>query len=173
MRAVFAREIFGPKPRAMSPKPSRHWSVALWPLSALASSAACGGGPPAPPFKPAADTKTLMQVIVDPSADEIWDSAGEVLTADGIEDLRPKDDAAWTEVRNHAVAITESGNLLMMAPRAVDGDQWMKFAQSLIDAGQEAWRAADAKDADWLLVAGDNLYTACVNCHEKYMPANR
>jgi hypothetical protein len=114
-----------------------------------------------------------MQAIVDPSADEIWDSAGEVLTADGIEDLRPKSDAAWTTVRNHAVTITESGNLLMMAPRAVDGDEWMKLAQSLIDAGQEAWRAADAKDGDRLLIAGDNLYTACVNCHERYMPANR
>jgi hypothetical protein len=114
-----------------------------------------------------------MQAVVDPSADEIWDSAGEVLTADGIEDLRPKTEAAWTAVRNHAVTVTESGNLLMMPPRAVDGDQWMKLAQKLVDAGQEAWRAAEAKDADRLLVAGDNLYTTCVNCHERYMPANR
>lgn len=130
-------------------------------------------GPAAPPFKPVAETKVLMQAVLDPNADEIWDSAGEVLTADGVEDLRPKNDEQWTAVRNHAVTLTEAGNLLMMAPRATDGGQWMTLARALVDAGEACWRAADAKDADRLLNAGDALYTTCVNCHEKYMPANR
>lgn len=133
----------------------------------------CRAAPPPPPFKPVAETKLLMQAVLDPNADEIWDSAGEVLTADGVEDLRPKTPEQWTAVRDHAVVVSEAGNLLMMAPRAADGDQWMRFAQALVDAGEQAWRAADAKDADKLLSAGDALYSTCVNCHEKYMPANR
>jgi hypothetical protein len=141
-------------------------------IVAVAMTSACGGAA-APPFKPVAETKVLMQAVLDPSADEIWDSAGEVLTADGVEDLTPKTEAEWTAVRNHAVTLTEAGNLLMMAPRAADGGQWMTLARALVDAGEQAWRAADAKDAERLLNAGDALYSTCVNCHEKYMPANR
>ena len=142
-------------------------------LLAATSAPACGGRPAPPPFQAVADTKLLMQAMLDPSADEIWDSAGEVLTADGVQDLRPQTEEQWIAVRNHAITVSETGNLLMIAPRAADADQWMRFSRALVAAGEQAWRAADAKDADRLLSAGDELYTACVNCHEKYMPANR
>ena len=150
-------------------------NTAAWiPLVSVVAAATAGcGGPASPPFKPVAETKILMQAVLDPSADEIWDSAGEVLTPDGVEDLSPKTEEAWMAVRNHAVTLTEAGNLLMMPPRAADGEQWMTLARALVDAGEQAWRAADARDAERLLNAGDALYTTCVNCHEKYMPANR
>lgn len=79
---------------------------------------ACGGPPP--PFKPAADNKLLVQAVVDPSADVIWDAVKTIDTKDGTQEIRPKTDADWALVRNAAVTV-ESGNLLMMIPRAKDG----------------------------------------------------
>ena len=67
-------------------------TVAWIPLVSVVAAATAGcGGPASPPFKPVAETKILMQAVLDPSADEIWDSAGEVLTPDGVEDSQPED----------------------------------------------------------------------------------
>ena len=68
---------------------------------------------------------------------------------------------------NHAVTLAESGNLLMMVPRAKDGGEWMERAKELIDTSERAIRAADAKNADQLFTAGGDIYEACSNCHRK------
>jgi hypothetical protein len=41
-------------------------------LVSAATFAACGG--PSPPFRPVVDTKLLMQSVVDPNADVIWET---------------------------------------------------------------------------------------------------
>ena len=82
---------------------------------------------------------------------------------------RPKTNEEWTTVRNHAVSLAESGNLLMMVPRAKDGDEWMKRSRELIDQAERAVRAADAKNADELFTVGGDIYEACSNCHQKYL----
>lgn len=138
-------------------------------LSALAC--ACSSAPPPPPFKAVADNKLLMQAVVDPNADIVWDAVKTIVTAKGTEDIRPHTEAEWTNVRNAAVALTESGNLMMMVPRAKDGGEWMQRAQELIDTGEAAIRAADAKNADRLFTVGGDIYEACSNCHQKYMEA--
>jgi len=142
-------------------------------LLVLASSvavAACGGPAP-PPFKPLADNKLLMQSVVDPSADLIWDAVKIIETSEGTQDIRPKTDAEWTAVRNAAVAVAESGNLLMMVPRAKDGGEWMQRAQEMITAGEAAMQAANAKNAEKLFTVGGDLYDSCSNCHRKYLDA--
>lgn len=131
--------------------------------------AACG--PPPPPFRPVADTKLLMQSVVDPSADAIWESVKTIITAAGTEEIRPHTDAEWTAIRNSAVALAESGNLMMIAPRAKDGGEWMVRAQELITASEAAIRAAEAKNADRLFMVGGDIYDACSHCHQKYMDA--
>jgi hypothetical protein len=130
----------------------------------------CGGAAP-PPFKPVADNKLLMQSVVDPSADLVWDAVKTIITRDKTEEIRPHTTEEWLAVRNAAVALTESGNLLMMAPRAKDGDEWMKRSQELINTGEAAIRAADSKDADRLFTVGGDIYEACSNCHRQYMEA--
>ena len=112
-----------------------------------------------------------MQSVIDPSADEIWDSVRTIITKDGTEEFRPRTNQEWDAVRNHAVALAESGNLLMMVPRAKDGGEWMTLAQRMIDTGQEAIRAAEAKNADRLFTVGGDIYDACSACHQKYMDA--
>jgi hypothetical protein len=133
--------------------------------------AACSSAPPPPPFKPVADTKLLMQSVVDPTADEIWDSVRTIITAEGTQEFKPRTNEEWTAVRNRAVTLAESGNLMMMVPRAKDGDEWMKRARELVDTAERAMHAADTKNADDLFTAGGDIYQACSNCHQKYMDA--
>ena len=143
------------------------WFVTM----AALSGAACTGGPEPPPFKPVADVKQLMQAVIDPAADEIWDATGWIVTAAGEEARKPKNEEEWAAVRNHAIALTEAGNLLMMAPRAKDGDVWMKRSQEMINTGTAAWRAAEAKDVEKLFTTGGDIYEACSHCHENYLDA--
>jgi hypothetical protein len=146
----------------------RHIAFTVF-LSALTM--ACGSAPAPPPFKPVADNKLLMQAVIDPMADVVWDSVKTIVTAKGTEDIRPRTEEDWTNVRNAAVALTESGNLLMLVPRAKDGGEWMKAAQQLITTGEAAIRAADAKNADRLFTVGGDIYEACSNCHRQYIDA--
>jgi len=138
-------------------------------IGLLTAAAACGGPQP-PPYKPVADVKQLMQGIVDPSADVVWGSVATIFTKDGVEERRPRNAEEWANVRNHALMLTEAGNLLMMSPRAKDGDQWMKMSQALIDTAEIALRAAEAKNIDGLYDVGGRIDEACENCHKKYWP---
>ncbi len=53
--------------------------------------AACRAAtPPAPPFRTVASTKQLMEAIVDPSADVIWEAVGSVMTPEGTTELAPQ-----------------------------------------------------------------------------------
>ena len=133
--------------------------------------AGCTASPPPPPFKAIADVKQLMQGTIDPSADALWDAVGWIDTESGTEERRPRTQAEWDAVRNSAITLTEAGNLLMMAPRAKDGGEWMKRSQELVDTGFAAWKAAEAKNADTLFTVGGDVYDACSHCHQQYMDA--
>jgi len=139
--------------------------------TALFASSACGGGAAEPPpFKPVVDTLLLMEAVVDPSADVIWDSVGTIITAEGEEHIRPKNDEEWMAVRNAAVAVAESGNLLMMSPRAVDAE-WVRISQAMVDTGARAIQAAEAQNVDQVFDVGGEIYAVCTNCHSKYVDA--
>jgi hypothetical protein len=139
-------------------------------LAGVLATAACGGPEP-PPFKPLADNKLLMSAIIDPNADLVWDAVKTIDTKDGTEEIRPRNEEEWTAVRNAALTLAESGNLLMMVPRARDGGEWMTLAQRMIDTSESAIRAAEAKNADRLFTVGGDIYESCSACHQKYMEA--
>jgi hypothetical protein len=111
-------------------------------------------------FKPIATVKQVMQGITIPASNVVFAVAG----------TAPTDDAGWQIVEASALAVAESGNLLLMKPRAVDDHEWRQFSLALIDAGARAAEAARAKDAEKTGVAGDDMYNACEQCHAKYMP---
>jgi hypothetical protein len=142
----------------------------MFTLAGTLAAAACGG-PALPPFKPVADTKLLMQSVVDPNADIVWDAVKTIETKEGTQEIRPKNDEEWTAVRNAAIAVAESGNLLMMVPRAKNSGEWMQLAQDMINTGQEAIKAAEARNADKLFTVGGDIYDSCSNCHRKYLDA--
>ena len=71
-------------------------------------------------------------------------------------------------MRNAAYVVAESGNLLMMSSRAKDGGEWMTMSQALIEVGQRAIRAAEARNKTAVFDVGAEVYDACTNCHAKY-----
>jgi hypothetical protein len=130
--------------------------------------------PPQPlPFKPVVDNKTLMDAVIEKQANIVWESVGTFITADGIEERRPQNDQDWKNVKDAAVNITESANLLLMAPRLQAGEQWTQFTKELIAQGERMIAAADKKSPDDVFNVGADLYDACVNCHTNYMPGVR
>ena len=148
---------------------------------------------PAPDFRLTGTIKDLMDGVVDPSADYLWDSVSTIVTRKGIEERRPRTDEDWKNVRRHAIALVEAPNLLMMEGRKVakpgeksenpgielgpediqailDGDRptFIQKAHALQDAAQKALTAIDKKDVDGLSDAGEAIDEACEQCHLKY-----
>ena len=123
---------------------------------------------PQPAFKPVASVKQLMAATVVPSAEIIFDAVGSVVSERGVEDFAPKNDEEWTAVRNGALTLAESGNLLMIGARAKDQGEWIKLSQALVDVGMVAVKAAQAKNAEALFEAGGKVYEVCGQCHDKY-----
>jgi cytochrome c556 len=156
----------------------------------------CAGGcsRSAPPeFQPTATVKDIMDSIVDPNADFVWDSVEVVVTLQGTEEKSPKTDEDWKALRRHAISLLEASNLLLVPGRhiarpgekaedervdltpeeiqtRVDQDRaaWTAGAHELHDATLESLKAIEAKDVKGLLNAGDVLDQACETCHRKY-----
>ncbi len=162
----------------------------------LTVAVACTSPAPAAPdpgFRPTSTVKDIMDSIVDPGADAIWDSVEIVVTAQGTEERAPKTDDEWKEVRRRAVSIMEATNMLLVPGRRIarpgekaenpkielapeqievmvnaDRAQWTTLAHGLHDAASAALKAIDEKDKTALLYSGDGLDRACENCHLKY-----
>jgi hypothetical protein len=111
-------------------------------------------------IEPLATVRQVMLGITIPASDVVFLAAAET----------PADDAAWEKVAASALAVAESGNLLLMKPRAVDADDWRQYARALIEAGARAAEAAQAQNADTISAAGDDMYNVCEQCHAKYLP---
>jgi len=150
--------------------------------------------PPAPSsLQPEATIKDIMDSMVDPSADVLWESVATIVSAAGTEERQPRTDDDWKKVHRHAVILVEATNLLKMEGRHVakpkeksenpgielepeqmeqlikdDRQAFIKFAQGLHDAALPALRATEARDPAALLDAGEAIDTACENCHLKY-----
>ena len=116
---------------------------------------------PSEPFPPAASVKQLMLDLIHPSSNDI-------LLA--IYRGGPKDDKDWAAVRRSAVTLAESGNMLMMRGRARDQGDWMKDAKLLVDAGNAAYKAAQAKDGSALAALAGAVDASCTTCHRQYRP---
>lgn len=128
----------------------------------------CRGTPAPSPFQPVADVKQLMVSILEPAAEGYWDAVGAVDDAKGTTSFAPRSNDEWIIVRNNALLIAESGNLLMMATRARDHGDWMAMSQALIEAGRRALAAAEARDTTAVFDAGADVYEACTKCHGVY-----
>ena len=170
--------------------------------SVLVLFGACTPQPPAqtqqpvqgePQYRTTATIKDLMDGIVDPSADVIWDSVATIVSAAGTEERQPRTNEEWAEVRRNAIRLLEATNLLMIPGRHVakpgqkaddpqvelmpekieealnaDRVSWMKHAGDLHDATMVAFNAIESKNPDALLMSGDEIDQACEKCHLQY-----
>jgi hypothetical protein len=116
---------------------------------------------PSESFPPVATVRQLMLDLIHPSSNDI-------LLA--INRGGPKDEKEWAVVRRSAVTLAESGNLLMMEGRARDQGDWMKDAKLLVDVGNSAYKAAQAKDGTALAALAGAVDASCTTCHKQYRP---
>jgi len=121
-----------------------------------------------PEFHEVADVKELMNWVLDPYSDVIWEAVGSITDESGTKELAPETDEEWTNIRNAAAVIAESGNLLLMPGRARDQDDWAKHSHALTKAAQAVLAAAEAKDTESLFTTGGDMYLVCTECHSQY-----
>ena len=149
----------------------------------------------ASPFKPTAGIQDIMADMIEPSAEFVWESVSSTVTAEGVEEKQPRTDEEWAEVRRHAIILTESANLLLIEGRHVarEGKQlddhgtpgnltleqveqaitteratFVAFGQALHGAGEALVKAADNKDVQAIMSAGETLDEVCESCHLKF-----
>jgi hypothetical protein len=115
------------------------------------------------PFQPVGNMSQLMVDVIYPTSDAIF----------YVERAPPKNEQDWNVLRTNALTLAESGNLLMMGMRARDQGDWIKDSKMLVDAGNAAYKAARAKDLNAVIAVNDQLYAACVTCHQQYRPNYR
>jgi hypothetical protein len=147
-----------------------------------------------------ADDATVQEVmdgIVDPAADSLWDAVETTLSKEGVEEKQPRTAEEWAEVRRKAITLIEASTLLSMQGRkvaakpfpaeaegALDSEQIQKriaanpaafrgFAQGLRQASRQALAAIDAKDPNALVRAGGVLDEVCEGCHMTFWYPNQ
>ena len=141
-----------------------------FPLFAALATLLCGCNAKGQPFVEVADVKQLMISVVEPAAEIYWDAVGTIIDKNGIVEFAPSTDEEWQAVRNAAMVIAESGNLLMMEGRIQGGVEWTALSSALIEVGRQALEAAEAENATAVFDAGAEVYYACSNCHATYAP---
>jgi len=173
-------------------------------LCAALAASGCGRGNSAaapaaapPPLLTSATIKDIMDSMVDPSADYLFEAVAIVGDEHGVTERAPHTDEEWLEVRRRAVQLLEAPNLLVMHGRTVarpedasknpnielepsqvqaliDADRpaFATRARALQDAATLALKAIDAKDKDALFQASDGIDQACENCHLRYWYPN-
>ena len=161
--------------------------------------AGCVPSAPAPkeesPYRATNTVREIMQSLVAPSAQGVWDSVGTVSNAKGTVDLEPRPDEEWAAVRRHTIALQESTNLLLIPGRhiAPTGSQvnkaedaapgtelppaeietrvaanwpaWVGMAHALHDAAGQLLQQVDKKDPRGLERVGSDLDAVCESCH--------
>ena len=100
----------------------------------------------------------------------VYPTSTEIFYAGRNETKTPKD---WIDLRENALIMAESANLLMADNRARDKGQWMSDAKLLRDVGVKAYALAKEKDLPGILALNAELYEACQSCHEHYRPGYR
>ena len=144
---------------------------------------------------PVVSVKELMESVIDPIADNIFDAVASDSSETGLKEIRPTTDEDWAKVRQGAVTLAEGMNLLKIprpiapagdtnnssGPNApelspeqiqakIDQDRalWNKRADELRDTAIKVLALVKAKNADGLFQAGSELDRACENCHLEY-----
>ena len=161
------------------------------------ASACSGNEPPATDLVQPATIKDIMDSMVDPSADFLFESVVEIADENGITDKAPQTDEEWKQVRRHALVLLEAPNLLVMKGRRVaqphersenpqvelqpediqklvDADRpgFIRRARTLQDSAEMALKAVERKDKTALFHAIESIDRACENCHLHYWYPN-
>lgn len=120
------------------------------------------------PYMPVGDLQQLMAGVVEPASEVYWDAVGVIVDTAGEHQMAPQNEEEWLAVRAAAYTVAESGNLLMMPGYALDDAAWITMSQALVEVGERAIEAADARSLDAVFDMGAEIYYVCTNCHATY-----
>ena len=151
--------------------------------------------PTASPLKLTAGIQDIMKDLIEPAADFLWESVSTTETAAGVEEKQPRTDEEWAEVRKHAIIIAESANLILLPGRhvaregkvlddhgtpgnltaaeaeqaiAADRATYEGFGRALHDVGVAFLKAAEQRNPQGILDAGESMDEVCEGCHLKF-----
>src|SRR5262245_23284702 len=156
--------------------------------------------PAAPPFKLTASVQEIMEAMVDPHADGVWESVGTTITRESVVEHQPRTDEEWRAVRLHALALVESTNLLMMQGRKLvplgckicdegsqvvlsteegekllvsQHDAFVGYASALGEVAGRMLKAIDARQVDQMIEIGTDMDEVCERCHMTFWYPNQ
>jgi hypothetical protein len=146
-------------------------------------------------LSPTLSVKELMEHIIDPTADWVFDAVGVEVTAKGTTETKPLNDEDWLKVERGGWILAESTNLLKMPRRMVPPEEegkphqpgepelppdqikakidkdpalWYMYADGLKAAALESVKIAKARDVEALFKVGSDIDRACEQCHLEY-----
>ena len=122
----------------------------------------------APASAPVASVKQIMQGMVTPASNAVYNAVSTTVTQKGTEEVFPRNDREWQIVGSNAMTLIEAANLLKVDGRAKDNDAWVRMSDAMSTAAMQSYRATEKKDVDALLASGEVLNNSCDSCHRNY-----
>jgi len=181
--------------------------TALAALAVVAAGSSCSSPPTAAPqssagspMTPVLSVKELMEHIVDPQADYVFEAVSVDVGPKGVVETTPTTDQDWTRIERGAWVLAEASNLLKLprkmapddvkrpggpgapelAPHEIEAkvkanpQLWNSHADALRDEAVKVIAIVKARDAGKLFDAGSALDRACEGCHlDFWYPGDR
>jgi hypothetical protein len=146
-------------------------------------------------MKPIVSVKELMRDLIDPLADNIFESVAIIKDKHGTVERKPTTEEDWDRIRVGGTAMAEASYLLKVPrPFAPEGDfnnsfgphavelspdqittkvtkdpvEWNARIEALRNVGLQVLDIVKRKDVQQLWDAAENLDTACESCHRSY-----
>lgn len=144
-------------------------------------------------FNTSATIRDVMNTLIDPNADAIWNAVRFELDETGEREVFPVTDEEWQLHRRQAIAMIEGANSLMIPGRRVappgattdfpeyeflpeeveaklreDRQSWITYAQGFQASVQDVIAAIDARDVDRLSETAGLVDAQCESCHSQY-----
>jgi hypothetical protein len=169
-----------------------------------ATVAHCGKAPAtenaAPDYELVGTVHDIMNGIVDPASDVLFDAVATEITAAGVNEKRPQTDEDWARIEGNALMLAEAANLLKMPGRIAanpedqtksegpdapeltpaeiqakmdaDRSKWVMYATRMQEQAKKARDAAKRKDVEGLFALGEYIDVTCEECHLEYWYPN-
>jgi hypothetical protein len=151
-----------------------------------------------PSFTPVLSVRELMEHIIDPTADWVFDAAVVDVTATGVKTTVPQSDEEWLRVERGLLLLAEASNLLKiprtMAPAgalsstpvkpgepapelspaeieakvSANRNLWNTHADELRTVALASLKTVQSRNVEGLFQIGSDIDRACENCHLEF-----